>query len=182
MASPRIYGPAARRRIDRTVMRDEARIDGRDLPGPPAGNGPLPRTYRRFTLTETLNAGSSAAVEWEDGTTGEVHDPDTCCWGLAGETGEAAAYPDDDDGVQWRVVKNPGQAIYRGSLDNASSSSGDVDVSISIGEGTRTVSAELYVSPGEGMQWPEGAAVYVAHSRGSWLIISIGVCPEEQDA
>jgi hypothetical protein len=93
MAKPKIYGPAARQRINRAVQRDEARVDGDPLPGPPIGGGRLPRTYRRFTLTAQLDAGSSATVEWPDGTTGEVTDPDKCCWGLDGETGEAAASP-----------------------------------------------------------------------------------------
>jgi hypothetical protein len=179
VANRKTYSSEARRRINRAVRREEARIDGRELPGPPVGDGPLPRTYRPFTLTEQLDAGSSAAVEWDDGTTGEVHDTDTCCWGLAGETGEAAAYPDDDDGVQWRVVKNPGQGIYRGSLDSAAGSTGATDVSISIAGEDVTLSAMLRANPGTGMQWPIGATVYVGHFRGSWEIVSITSCPED---
>ncbi len=67
MAKPKIYGPAARRRIDRAIQRDEARTDGSEPAGLPIGGSMLPRTYRRFTLAEQLDAGSSAAVDFQVG-------------------------------------------------------------------------------------------------------------------
>ncbi len=180
MAKPKIYGPAARQRINRAVTRDEARADGAPLPGPPAGRGRLPRTYRRFTLTEQLDAGGDATVEWDDGTTGTVYDRDTCCWGLEGETGEAAAYPDESGGVEWRVTKNPGQGTYKGTLADAETAAGDVDVEIEIDGSTITLSAALVGDPGTDKQWPDGSTVFVGHFRGDWVIVAIWACPEDE--
>ncbi len=140
-----------------------------------------PRTYRRFTLTEQLDAGNDATVEWDDGTTGTVYDRDTCCWGLEGETGEAAPYPNDDgDGIEWRVTKNPGQGIYKGTLADAETAAGDVNVEIAIDGSTITLSAALAGDPGTDMQWPDGATVFVGHFRGDWVIVAIWACPEDE--
>lgn len=178
MAKPKIYGPAARQRINRAVLRDEARVDGDATPTPPKGGGRLPRTYRRFTLTEQLNAGGSAEVEWDDGTTGEVVDPDTCCWGLEGETGEAAAFPSDTgDGVEWRVTKNPGQGIYEGTLNSDVTTTGNTNVTIAIAGNNRTLSAYMPAAPGSGKKWASGSTVFVGHFRGEWKIVSIPACP-----
>ncbi len=179
MAKPKIYGPAARQRINRAVQRDEARTDGSPLPGPPVGNGRLPRCYRRFTLTEQLDAGGDATVEWDDGTTGTVYDRDTCCWGLEGETGEAAAYPDDSGGIEWRVTRNPGQGTYKAALTDDETAAGSIDVSIDIEGATRTLSATLRMSPGSDKQWADGTTCYVGHFRGSWEVVSMLGCPED---
>lgn len=177
MAKPKIYGPAARRRIDRTVQRDEARTDGSEPAGLPVGGGILPRTYRRFTLTEQLDAGGSAEVEWEDGESGTVYDRDTRCWGLEGETGQAAAVADDNGDVEWRVTGNPGQGIYTGSLAADATGTGAVNVTIAIDGTNRTVSAQLRAAPGTGKKWASGSICYVGHFRGSWEIASIVDCP-----
>jgi hypothetical protein len=175
VVKPKIYGAAARRRIDRTVQRDEARTDGSEPAGLPIGGGMLPRTYRRFTLTEQLDAGSSAAVEWDDGTTGTVVDNDTRCWGLEGETGEAAAVATDDGDVEWRVTGNPGQPIYSGSLDDDTTSS-PTDVVVSIEGNSRTVECELRKLPASGMKYASGTDCFVGHSRGDWYIVAMLGC------
>ncbi len=173
MANPRIYGPAARRRIDRTVMRDEARIDGRELPGPPAGDGPLPRTYRRFTLTSTLGADEAgdvqAAVLWEDGTAGVVKSPDKNAWGLIGETGEAAAVCNDDDEVEWRVTGNPGRPVYLATVGSSVIAGDTVTVTADLeGSGvstTATLTGPPVFSGGEVLLWNE---------RGEWIAAALG--------
>jgi hypothetical protein len=52
-------------------------------------------------------------------------------------------------------------------------------VTITIDGQARTVSATLSADPGTGKQWPEAAAVWVAHSRGAWYVVSIMDCPED---
>lgn len=135
----------------------------------------LPRTYRRFTLTETLNAGSSAAVTWsDDDTAGEVTDPETCCYGLAGETGEAYAVG-TETGVEWRVCKNPGQGGYPGALKSDTTSS-PATVQITIEGQTREVSCVLRMLPASGKKYAAGTNVYVLHFRGTWEIASVLSC------
>lgn len=148
------------------------------LAAPDGGSRPrrLPRTYRRFTLTEQLDAGGTATVEWSDESTGEVTDTETAAWGLEGETGEAAAYLDAGK-VRWKVVKNPGQAVYKGTLVADVTAAGDTDVSIEIDGQTRTLEAYMPASPGSGKKWAEGSTVFVGHFRGSWQIVSIVGCP-----
>lgn len=136
-----------------------------------------PRTYRRFELTATLNAGSSAAVTWEDGSTGEVTDPDKCCHGLAGETGEAAAAIVGDS-VVWQVCKNPGQPVYAGTTAAAipyGASSATINVSI---EGqTRAVGCTVPTGAvSSGKKYPSGGLVFISHERGTWKIISFVTC------
>lgn len=136
----------------------------------------LPRTYRRFTLTAQLVAGGTAAVEWDDGTTGEVTDPDTCCWGLEGETGEAAAFPTSaGDGIEWQVTKNPGQAGYYGTFV-ADTTASPCNVSIDIDGDSRTVSCVLRRLPGSGKKYASGAGCYVTHFRGEFAIMSVLDC------
>jgi|LSQX01.3.fsa_nt_gb hypothetical protein len=142
---------------------------------PTARSRRLPRTYRRFTLTGTLNAGGSAAVTWPDDSTGTVWDRDTCCWGLTGETGEAYAVG-TGTGVEWRVCKNPGQAVYHGWLtEHTTSSPAYVGVSIS-GKGL-SLAANLRMLPPPGWVYLAGTGVYVGHSRGEWEIVSVLACP-----
>lgn len=165
-------------RIWRAVLAVERYLLARstkDTAGQPARR--LPRTYRRFTLTEQLDAGGSADVAWPDGSTGTVTDANTAAWGLEGETGEAAAYPDGSGGVEWRITTNPGQAIYEATLDNDVTAAGDVDVSIGIGGNTRTLSAYMPAAPGSGKKWASGSPVFVGHFRGEWKIVSIVGCP-----
>jgi len=142
---------------------------------PTARSRRLPRTYRRFTLTETLNAGSSAAVTWsDDDTEGEVTDPDKCCYGLIGETGEAYAAP-TDDGIEWRVSKNPGQPAYPGTLA-ADTTSSPTTVNVTIEGETREVSCVLRMLPATGKKYAAGTMVYVVHFRGQWHIVSVLDC------
>ena len=141
---------------------------------PTARSRRLPRTYRRFTLTETLNAGSSAAVTWPDGSTGTVWDRDTCCWGLTGETGEAYAVG-TGTGVEWRVSKNPGQGGYPGALKSDTTSS-PATVQITIEGQTREVSCVLRMLPASGKKYAAGTKVYVLHFRGTWEIASVLSC------
>jgi len=135
------------------------------------------RRYRRFTLTETLNAGSYAAVTWPDDSAGTVYDYDTCCWGLIGEQGEAYLTGDTDgNGIQWVVCKNPGQAVYHGRLtEHTTSSPAYVGVSIR-GKGL-SLAANLRMWPPPGWVYLAGTGVYVGHSRGEWEIISVLACP-----
>ena len=141
---------------------------------PTARSRRLPRTYRRFTLSETLNAGSSAAVTWPDDSTGTVWDRDTCCWGLTGETGEAHAVP-TEDGIEWRVCKNPGQATYPGSLKSDTTSS-PTTVNVTIEGTVREVSCVLGMIPATGKKYAAGTKVYVEHHRGEWHIVSVLAC------
>lgn len=156
--------------VERYVLPRSAAPDGNTRPRR------LPRTYRRFVLTEQLDAGGTATVEWSDESTGEVRDTETAAWGLEGETGEAAAYLDAGK-VRWKVVRNPGQGIYEATLDADVTAAGDVNVSIEIDGQTRTLEAYMPASPGSGKKWAEGSTVYVGHSRGSWHIVSIVGCP-----
>ena len=179
MAKPKIYGPAARRRINRSVVRSEASIDGAPLPGPPVGDGVLPRTYRRFKLTERLDAGGSAEVEWlHDESEGEVHDPDVCCWGLPGETGEAYAHATDDDEPEWRVSKNPGQAIYPAEAKDTVYAGDTGAFEIEIDGATVDLDAELRGALGPSEYLNEGDGVYIGHFRGSWYVVSFIDCAE----
>lgn len=141
---------------------------------PTARSRRLPRTHRRFTLTETLNAGSSAAVTWPDDSTGTVWDRDKCCYGLEGETGEAYAVA-TEDGIEWRVCKNPGQATYPGSLKSDTTSS-PTTVNVTIEGTVREVSCVLGMIPATGKKYAAGTKVYVGHFRGEWHIVSVLAC------
>jgi len=136
-----------------------------------------PRTYRRFALSAQLDAGSSAAVEWDDGSAGTVYTPNTNAYGLEGETGEAYPAVDSAGRIQWRVSQNPGQGVYKGSLAADATSTGSVNVTITIDGMSRTVAAQLRADPGTNKKWSSGATCYVGHFRGSWEIISITECP-----
>ncbi len=131
-----------------------------------------PRTYRRFTLTSTLNAGGSASVTWEDGSTGTVYDLETCSFGLIGETGEAVACL-NGQAVVWNVSKSPGNGIYYGTLNADATTTGSKAVTID----GKSLSAMLRAAPGSGKKWASGAGLYVGHHRGSWEIISMVACP-----
>ena len=153
--------------VERYLLPNQAtRPDGRPSRRPP-------RTYRQFTLTEQLDAGGSAAVTWPDDSTGTVTDANTAAWGLEGETGEAAAFPNGTGGVEWRITTNCGQAIYSGTLANDVTAAGAVDVEISIDGDTRTLSAYMPAAPGSGKKWASGSTVFVGHFRGDWTIVSI---------
>jgi hypothetical protein len=134
------------------------------------------RRYRRFTLTETLNAGSYAAVTWPDDSAGTVYDYDTCCWGLTGEQGEAYLTGDTDgNGIQWVVCKNPGQGCYYGTLKDDATSS-PCNVLITIASVELTLSCVMRRPPDVGEKYAAGTGVYAGHFRGSWEIVSILEC------
>jgi len=142
------------------------------LPPPPSND----RTYKRFTLTETLNAGSHAYVTWPDGSIGIVYDYDTCCWGLTGEQGEAYLTSDTSgNGFQWIVCKNPGQGCYYGALTNDTTSS-PCNVLITIASTELTLSCVMRRPPDVGEKYAATTGVYVGHFRGSWEIVSILEC------
>lgn len=134
------------------------------------------RRYRRFTLTETLNAGGDADVTWPDASTGTVYDYDTCCWGLIGEQGEAYLTGDTDgNGIKWVVCKNPGQGCYYGTLKSDTTSS-PCDVLITIADVELTLSCVMRRPPDTGEKYVTGTGVYIGHFRGSWEIISVLEC------
>jgi hypothetical protein len=134
----------------------------------------IPRRYRRFTLTETLNAGSDADVTWTDGTAGTVYDPDYCCYGLTGETGEAVRMRVDGE-AKWVVTKNPGQPIYYGVFAGNVTTS-PTNVTIAIGGVDRTVSATVAITIPSGKKYASGVKCYVGHFRGAWHVVSVVAC------
>ncbi len=138
-----------------------------------------PRTYRRFTLTAQLDAGNSAAVEWEDGSMGEVWDRDTCCYGLEGETGEAvAAINPAGDAIEWQVTKSPGQPVYEGTAAvDIAAGAGTANVNATINGATRVVSCAVPSGAvSSGKKYPSGGRVFISHERGTWKIIVFVSC------
>ena len=73
----------------------------------------MPRTYRRFKLTERLDAGGSAEVEWFARRIGRRGTRSgRLLLGIAWRERRGLRTRTDDDEPEWRVSKNPGQAIY----------------------------------------------------------------------
>lgn len=140
---------------------------------------------RPFELSAELSggAGSTADVKWlewdadagklvDSEETGVVEDIYGNAWGLQGERGSARRLGD-----KWSVSVNPGQPIYQGTLAGDVTTTGNTNVSVSIGGNNRTLSAYMPAAPGSGKKWASGSTVYIGCTRGAWKIVSIVGCP-----
>lgn len=146
----------------------------------------VPDDHRFFELSAELSggAGEVAAVKWlwwntedddfiDSTETGTVLDALGNAWGLEGERGEARFL-----GGKWIVSHNPGQPVYEGTAAaDISASATTASISVVIGSYTRTVTANVHADAiATGKKYASGDALFIAHSRGAFRIISFVEC------